>query len=76
VPIEAQSDVVTQQQRLFNVQDAVGYLRSIGATSATVTFVRNLINSGQVPHIRISKRFYVTRAAMDAWLSHHERRAR
>ena len=30
-----------------------GYLRAIGAASVTVNFVRTLINSGQVPHIKI-----------------------
>lgn len=64
------------EQRLFNVQDAVTYLRSIGAASVTVSFVRTIIANGEVPHIKIGKRFFVTRTAMDEWLSRHERRTR
>jgi hypothetical protein len=68
---------MTQEtQRLFTVEASAEYLRSIGATSVTVNFVRALISSCQVPHIQMGKRFYVTRAALDAWLTRGERRVR
>jgi excisionase family DNA binding protein len=63
------------EQRLFDIAGARTYLQGIGATSATLNFVRNLISSGQVPHIRIGKKFYVSRAALDSWLISRERRA-
>jgi excisionase family DNA binding protein len=66
----------TADRRLFDVQSGAAYLREIGATAATVSFVRGLITSGQVPHIRIGKKFYVTRDAFDAWISRHEKRAK
>jgi len=62
--------------RLFTVQDAVGYLRSIGAASATENFVRTLITSGQIPRLKLGKRFYVSRNALDLWLSSRERRVK
>lgn len=68
--------IESQEQRLFNVQDAVAYLRSIGAGSVTISFVRTLIATSQVPHVRIGKRFYVSRTALNEWISRHERRAR
>ena len=52
------------------------HLQGAGAHGATVSFVRNLISSGVLPHIRIGKRFYVSKAAIDAWLIRAEKRAR
>lgn len=63
-------------KRLFDVNDAVGYLRSIGATAATKNFVRGLICSGQIAHARIGKKFYVSRESLDAWILKAQRRVR
>jgi excisionase family DNA binding protein len=65
-----------EPQRLFDILSAVLYLKSLGAQGATVNFVRGLISSGQIPHIRIGKRFYISRTALDIWLASRERRAR
>lgn len=62
--------------RLFDIVGAVEYLRSVGATSATVNFVRSLISAGQIAYLRIGRKFFVTRASLDKWLGHHERRSR
>jgi excisionase family DNA binding protein len=62
--------------RLFDVQAAAEYLRSIGASSVTIKFIRGLISSGQIPHLRIGKKFYLTRAQIDLWLEKHDRRSR
>lgn len=62
--------------RLYDVKAVVTYLQSIGATAATETFVRGLINSGQLPHLKIGKAFFVSKASIDAWLSKSERRSR
>jgi Helix-turn-helix domain len=70
------STAPTPEQRLFDVKDATAYLVSIGARGATVSFVRTLISSAQVPHLRIGKKFYVSRASLDRWLETRERRAR
>jgi len=63
-------------RRLFDIEAAVQYLRSVGATAATKNFVRGLIASGQIAHLRVSKKFYVSRESLDAWITKHERRAR
>jgi excisionase family DNA binding protein len=65
-----------ENQTLFDIAGVVGYLRRVGASAATTTFVRSLIGSGALPHIKIGKAFYVSRAALDAWLVKAERRAR
>lgn len=70
------ADPPAADRRLFDVHTGAAYLRDIGATAATVSFVRGLITSGQVAHIRIGKKFYVTREALDAWIGRHERRNR
>jgi len=66
----------TAEQRLFTIEDAARYLVSIGALGVGVHFVRSLISSGQVPHIRMGKRFYVSRGALDSWLEKNEKRSR
>jgi excisionase family DNA binding protein len=66
----------TVSRRLFDIPSAVQYLRDIGAASATTSFVRGLIATGGVPHVRIGKRFYVSKTALDTWLAQHEKRAR
>lgn len=62
-------------QFLFDISAATDYLRGLGATGATRNFVRGLICSGQVAHVRIGKKFYVSRQALNTWLAKHERRA-
>jgi excisionase family DNA binding protein len=62
--------------QLFDISHAAEYLRSIGASGATVHFIRGLVSSGQVPHVRIGKKFYVSREALQGWLERHEKRAR
>jgi excisionase family DNA binding protein len=61
-------------RRLFDVHTGAAYLREIGASSATVSFVRGLISRGEVPHVKIGKSFFVTREALDGWIGRHERR--
>ena len=66
--------MTAETQWLFDVTAAVEYLRSIGATAATKSFVRGLINRAQVPHLQIGRKFYLTRESLDRWIASHERR--
>ena len=66
----------TNGQQLFDILASVTYLRSLGATAATSNFVRSLIASSQVPHLRIGKKFYLSKTSLDHWLVTRERRAR
>jgi hypothetical protein len=66
----------TNGQRLFDIGDSVAYLHCIGATSATPSFIRSLIASGQVAHLKIGKKFYVTKTVLDRWLETREKRVR
>jgi excisionase family DNA binding protein len=67
---------MNETQRLFTVEGAAKYLVEIGAAGVGVHFVRQLIVSGAIPHVRMGRRYYITRAALDEWLLKHERRAR
>jgi excisionase family DNA binding protein len=67
---------MTAERDFFDIGGSVEHLRSRGITSATKNFIRGLITSGQVAHIRIGKKFYVSRTQLDLWLEKHERRAR
>lgn len=64
----------TTEQRLFDVHSAVVYLRRLGADAVTLNFIRGLINRGSVPHLRIGKKFYVSREALDRWIDHQQRK--
>jgi hypothetical protein len=63
-------------QRLFDIADAVVYLQSLGAKTASVNFVRGLISTGQVPHLRIGKKFFIGREALDRWIDQRQRKTK
>jgi hypothetical protein len=65
--------VTSADQRLFDVQSAAKYLQSIGAAGVTPWTIRGLLSSGAVPCVKLGRRFYVSRVALDAWLRKHER---
>ena len=73
---EMSANQITADQKLFDVCDAAIYLQQIGARTATVNFVRALISSQQVPHLRIGKKFFVSRKALDQWIETREKRSR
>ena len=60
----------------FDIDGSVAYLKQIGCDAATPWFVRSLIARGQVGHVKIGKKFYLHRAALDAWLLKAERRSK
>jgi hypothetical protein len=60
--------------RVFDVHGSVEFLRSVGFKGATLSTVRALIASGQVPKIRCGKKFFVTEAAWKAWAARAEKR--
>jgi excisionase family DNA binding protein len=63
-----------EERRLYDIPSAVAYLRAIGAEGVTTSFVRSLINSGGVPHVRMGRKFYVTREALDRWIDLRQRK--
>jgi hypothetical protein len=73
---EAETSERGMAQQLFDVEASAQHLRDRGAHAATVYLVRTLISTGRVPHIRVGRRLYVTRASWDAWLAKSERRRR
>ena len=65
---------VSGTPQLFDVKAACDYLKSIGVSGATVNSTRTIF--GQVPHVRIGKRFYVSKESLDTWISNRQRRSR
>jgi excisionase family DNA binding protein len=76
IPGVTEKPSVPDAPRFFAVKAFVGYLQSVGVTAATPTFVRRLINSGQIPFVKVGKAYFVSRASIDGWLAKSERRAR
>jgi len=64
------------KKKFFNIPTAVEHLKSVGVETACEYMVRRLIVTGQIAHIRLGKSYYVSQAALDAWLSNHERKAK
>ena len=62
------------ERRLFDIAGAVDYLRSIGATAATRNFVRAIIGRGEVAHVRVGRKFFITRDALDNWIVRREKK--
>jgi len=75
-PAKSDGASTPESTRLFDIAGMVTYLHSIGAMSATPNFARGLITSGAIPHIRIGRKFFVTREALDVWIERHQRRPR
>lgn len=69
-------NAIQADQQLFDVGDAAIYLQQIGARTATINFVRTLISTGQVAHLKIGKKYYVGKAALDQWINRREKRSR
>ena len=60
--------------QLFDVKAACEYLKSIGVVAATINSTRTIF--GQVSHIRVGKRFYVSKESLDSWLVNRQQKGR
>ena len=58
--------------QLFDLQAAVTYFKGIGVSGITTCAMRTVF--AQVPHIRIGKRFYVSKESLDSWIANRQRR--
>jgi excisionase family DNA binding protein len=67
---------VTETPRFFDIPAAAVYANSIGLTGVTAYTIRMAINSGRLAHIKQGKKFYTSKAAIDAWLARAEKRVR
>jgi hypothetical protein len=65
---------VAEAPRVFDLPAAVQYLHSLGANGVTISTMRGEIASGRVPHMKLGKKFYVAKIALDTWISRAERR--
>jgi excisionase family DNA binding protein len=67
---------VTETPRVFDLPAAVAYVQSLGATGVTIRTIRSEISAGRIPRTKLGKKFYVSKAALDAWILRAERRVR
>jgi excisionase family DNA binding protein len=67
---------MSEQPHVFDLAAAVVYVRGLGATGVTIHTIRSEIAAGRIPRIRIGKKFYLSKTALDAWISQAERRAK
>jgi excisionase family DNA binding protein len=61
---------------MFDTATGAEYMRGIGLVTCTPTFISRLMREGEIARVRVGKRYYVSKAALDGWLLRHERRAR
>jgi len=73
VPERTTNDEI-KPRKLFDIIGIVCYLNSLGGNGVTVSFVRTLLNSGQIPRLKIGRRFYATRESLDQWLERSQKR--
>ena len=71
-----ETSLVPVDRKFFDPAGGAEYLRGLGMRSATAKFVYTLMASGELPRVKISKAFYVSKRALDEWLVKRERRAR
>lgn len=65
-----------QQRQLFDFEGSANLLVGQGADSATVPFVRGLVNRGELPFVKIGKKFFIRRVDLEQWVERHARRRR
>jgi excisionase family DNA binding protein len=67
---------VAAAPRLYTVEGAADYCRSLGLIGVTVSTVRRVLASGELKRVAgIGKRYYVSQTAIHEWLSAHEKKA-
>lgn len=62
--------------RVFDIPSAVEYVRSLGATGVSVSTIRGEIGSGRIPHTKLGKKFYLSKTALNTWITRAERMSR
>jgi excisionase family DNA binding protein len=71
MPMEDQS----QSRRLFDLDGAASHLHELGAAGVTPWTLRRLIASGQLRSIRLGRRIYISREALENLLTRLERKS-
>jgi hypothetical protein len=70
------SDQTNTAKALLSPEAAAAYLKDLGADGATPRFIADLIRAGELKGIRISRRKFVRRESLDAWLVRAEKKVR
>ena len=63
-------------RRVFSLSAGAEYLRSIGADGVTSWTLRRLVTSGVLKHLKLGRKYFITREALDAMVDRLERRAK
>jgi excisionase family DNA binding protein len=67
---------MSDSPRLFDLTGSVAYFHQVGAQAATRNFVRELVVTGAIPHIKIGRKYYLSQKSIDEWIERSNRRAR
>jgi excisionase family DNA binding protein len=67
---------MSDSPRLFDLTGSVAYFHQVGAEAATRNFVRELVATGAIPHVKIGRKFYISKQSIDAWIEKNDRRTR
>jgi excisionase family DNA binding protein len=62
--------------RLFDLAGSVAYFKQVGAEAATHNFVRELVVTGAIPHLKIGRKYYLSQKSIDEWIERNNRRSR
>lgn len=75
-PTQTDNSIPTPTRRMFDLDSAAKYLKKAGIDAATARVVLRLINRGELAHVRLCRKFYVSSESLDAWLTKAERKVR
>ena len=73
--VSASAPAELDGQRYFGFDEAASYAQSIGLRSATSWTLRRLVSAGRLKSLRLGRRIYLSKNALDEMLSRLERRA-
>ena len=63
-------------RRVFSLSAGAEYLCRLGADSVTPWTLRRLVTSGALKHLKLGRKYFVTRESLDQLVERLERRAK
>ena len=65
---------IPKNQRLLDRYDAQTYMRQLGISGVSPRIFFTLIANGEIPRVRVGRKYFITREALDGWIARNERR--
>ena len=67
---------MSEAPRYFDIPAAAAYVVSLGMKGVRPYTIRHAISNSRLVHTRVGKKFFVSKAAIEAWLQRAERKTR